>query len=115
MADMEGRFNSGRMSGKACDRAGGFSLIELLVVIAIISMLVALLFPALSQARAKASSMQCVGQLKAYGQWICMYADDYGGTLPVAYASGGDPTKTMPGIVLDLYLNQYWATSIYAN
>jgi prepilin-type N-terminal cleavage/methylation domain-containing protein/prepilin-type processing-associated H-X9-DG protein len=65
-----------------------FTLIELLVVISIISLLMAILAPALGKAKAQAQRAYCSSNLRQIGVAFQSYLDDNGDKFPLACATG---------------------------
>lgn len=66
-----------------------FTLVELLVVISIIALLVSILMPALGKARFQAKVVNCMTNMRQWGQIVNLYTMDSNGKLPTdAIAEG---------------------------
>jgi prepilin-type N-terminal cleavage/methylation domain-containing protein/prepilin-type processing-associated H-X9-DG protein len=95
----------------------GFTLIELLVVISIIALLIAILLPALSQARQAGLSISCGSNLKQLTLAFTLYAQDNDDFFPPPGTYGGDFRWFMPAGIIQAYLGQSleeqtaWGTS----
>ncbi|MFA9478059.1 DUF1559 domain-containing protein [Phycisphaerales bacterium AB-hyl4] len=71
---------SSRMTYKRTCHA--FTLIELLVVISIIAILISILLPTLSSARAQARRVQCASQMRQMSLALMLYAEDSSSWFP---------------------------------
>src|SRR4051812_10966752 len=63
-------------------RKKAFTLVELLVVIGIIAVLIAILLPALTAAKAQANRLKCASNIRTLGQVAFQYAYDNKGWIP---------------------------------
>ena len=77
-------------------QSSGFTLIELLVVISIIAMLVAILLPALRQAREVARQSQCLANTRQIGIVSHIYNHDYE-MVPTYEPTDDDVANFAPG------------------
>lgn len=99
-------------------RPDAFTLIELLVVISIISLLIAVLLPALGAARARARQMQCMSNQRQLGVVNMAYITNHKDYFPIGMSYTGNYTgnKISWRNRLDtLYLNQRYNIDAASN
>lgn len=86
---------------KTCSIPKNFTILELLIVVAIISILAALLLPALGKARERALEISCTSNFKQIGNTLFIYAGDSQDELPPVCDSGqGQYLEDLIGIYL---------------
>ena len=83
---------------KSNHNARGFTLVELLVVIGIIAVLIAILLPTLSRARAKSQQTACMSNLRSIGQSLLMYVNDNRDHYPDPVTVGNFAFRRRPGM-----------------
>ena len=109
-----------RASMPSCLRPA-FTLIELLVVIAIIALLIALLLPAIKEAREHGRRISCASQIRQIGIATMMYAKDWRDEFPMnqygtfgpgraiyEYLSGHDPIFICPSDIHHTDPTAWW-------
>ena len=70
-------------------RASGLTLVELLVVLGVVALLLTVTLSAVMRSREQSNRVKCAKQLRAIGQTILLYTNDYRGQYPRTLYAGG--------------------------
>ena len=99
MKTLSHAFRIGRAGRQSSRRLLRFSLIELLVTVGILTILAALLLPALQRAKAMAYTAHCMNNNKQIGLAWLMYADEYDQNLGACnpFSTGAGDSDTWHG------------------
>ncbi len=102
------RTNSSGLSGSALSprrrTRGAFTLIEVLVVVAIIALLMAILLPALREARDQTRVTMCLTNLHDFGTAMFQYSNQYDPYFPLAPYIGSSIYCDRPGADDNLFV-----------
>ncbi len=85
------------VSGSSQAPAKAFTLIELLVVIAIISILAALLLPAIARTKESGRGAACISNLRQIGVAVTLYIQENNNHLPAMNDQFPGVTNSLPG------------------
>ena len=83
-------------TARAFGGSRGFTLTELLVVVGLIAVLISLLLPALTRARAAANAASCLSNLRQMGTAWTMYCNESKGRLPEYFSAAMPLTPDVP-------------------
>jgi len=87
-----------------------FTLVELLVVIGIIALLISILLPALSKAKAQANNVKCLSNVRQLAMACKLFAADHQRYIPTSTSDAASPTN--PVRMFDPYQQKFlWRNS----